>query len=777
MTSEFFINIDQERLQKALEASEIGIWEFNPITKAIIWSKKCYDLFGFDTGQLIDLDSFISGLHPDDKERAVQMLDDALHQVNGGHINMEYRIVNARNKLIYWVRATGKAYFNENGQANRLIGILTDITQEKGIQARANEKERLMKDISDSAPVALWITDENGQCFFKNKTWHDWTGLSDGELLGYGWMDAMFPDEKVLLLKNLQNAIATQSFFTADFHLVHKNGNIRWCLANGRPRYTEDGKFIGLAGSCVDITELKNTEEKLRYRTALFEAQNEATADGILIVDAKGKMLSYNNRFVEIWNMPKEITAAKDDYAALEYAMQQLEEPDAFINKVKHLYEHPYTIVEDELYLKNGKVIQRHGRPVTGMDGKNYGWVWYFRDITQVKNEERILHFKTALLEAQQEASPDGILITDGKGKIIMSNSRFAELWNIPKYIIEEKDDEASLLYGMNQTVNPEREIEKVKEVYINPNRIVEDEIHFKSGKILERRARPIIDNNNTYYGWAWYFRDITKQRMVEQTLEQRVTERTQELEAANTSLERSNRELEQFAYIASHDLQEPLRKIRTYIDMMNLDLERDHVEKAKQYIQKINQSSARMNDLIKDLLNFSRLNLSHSDTFEKTDLNTVLKYILEDLELIIVQKRALVQSECLPVINAIPLQMSQLFYNLLNNSLKFSKKDVIPKIEIRSKLLSKDEKAKLPHIDARRNIYEITFKDNGIGFSPEYAEQIFTIFQRLHSRSSYEGTGIGLALCKKIALNHQGDIFAVSEEGMGAEFHVLLPE
>jgi two-component system CheB/CheR fusion protein len=210
---------------------------------------------------------------------------------------------------------------------------------------------------------------------------------------------------------------------------------------------------------------------------------------------------------------------------------------------------------------------------------------------------------------------------------------------------------------------------------------------------------------------------------------------------------------------------------------MMRVELEKNHIDKAKQYIQKINQSSARMNDLIKDLLNFSKLNLSQNDTFEKTDLNTIFKYVMEDLELAIIQKGAQVKSNHLPVINAIPLQISQLFYNLLNNSLKFSKKDVPPKVEITSRLLSQEEKAKYPQLDTRRNFYEIVFKDNGIGFSAEYAEQIFTIFQRLHSRSSYEGTGIGLALCKKIALNHQGDIFAISEEGMGAEFHVLLPE
>jgi len=266
---------------------------------------------------------------------------------------------------------------------------------------------------------------------------------------------------------------------------------------------------------------------------------------------------------------------------------------------------------------------------------------------------------------------------------------------------------------------------------------------------------------------------DINDQKMFEQELEQKVKERTEDLLNANDNLKRSNMELEQYAYIASHDLQEPLRKIQTFSDILQSKYKDDLPEQSKEYIDKIVNSSQRMTLLIENLLNFS--SVSNSDELHMpTALNEILTDVIEDFDLPAIS--ATISYEHLPVINAVPLQMKQLFHNLISNSIKFRNENESLKMVISSAPLLPEEVRKYPALDKTLSYLEITFKDNGIGFSQEYAEQIFVIFKRLHGKQSYKGTGIGLALCRKIMANHHGEIFAESGEGGGATFYMIFP-
>jgi light-regulated signal transduction histidine kinase (bacteriophytochrome) len=247
------------------------------------------------------------------------------------------------------------------------------------------------------------------------------------------------------------------------------------------------------------------------------------------------------------------------------------------------------------------------------------------------------------------------------------------------------------------------------------------------------------------------------------------------ELEQKNRELEWSNNELEQFAYVASHDLQEPLRKIRTYSGILHENLKTQVEADALLTLQKIMNSAERMSTLIYDLLNFSRL--IHPDkSFEATDLNKIIRSVINDFELTIQQKQAVIHVDPLPVIRATPLQMNQLFYNLINNSLKFSKEDVPPVITIKVAPLKIEEVMKSRNLNPEIEYIDITVQDNGIGFEQKYAEQIFEVFKRLQNKTIYPGSGIGLALCRKILLNHQGDIYAVSRIDKGSTFHLILP-
>jgi len=288
-------------------------------------------------------------------------------------------------------------------------------------------------------------------------------------------------------------------------------------------------------------------------------------------------------------------------------------------------------------------------------------------------------------------------------------------------------------------------------------------------------RGKPNFTPEGQFTGYIGTCVDIHEQRMLKQELERHVEQRTHALLESNLELERSNSELEQFAYVASHDLQEPLRKILTFISRMQKGKEAELPDETKKYFSKINDASNQMIRLIDDLLNFSRISRL-GKRYIKTDLNTILQTILVDLDLLIADKKASIIVDKLPVIHAIPLQMTQLFYNLVTNALKFTLPDRKPVIHISCRQMTKEEKSKQLYTGDPDVYYHIIIEDNGIGFKQEYAEQIFTIFQRLHDRSHYSGTGIGLSLCRKIVNQHNGKIYAEGKENEGAIFHVLLP-
>jgi signal transduction histidine kinase len=247
------------------------------------------------------------------------------------------------------------------------------------------------------------------------------------------------------------------------------------------------------------------------------------------------------------------------------------------------------------------------------------------------------------------------------------------------------------------------------------------------------------------------------------------------ELENRIEELNRSNSELEQFAYVASHDLQEPLRKIRAFSDRLSSKFKEELPPEGKNLIQKIYDASKRMQRLIDDLLSFSRL-IKKDTKMVDVDLNTILRDVRDILSIPIKENRVIIQSEPLPTIPGFEFQLTQLFQNLISNSIKYRDAQRDPRIEITCSL-AKD--VKLPGMHSyhqNRDFYHISFADNGIGFSPAYAEKIFVIFQRLHTKEEYEGTGIGLAICRRVVTNHNGLITADGKEGLGAKFSLYLP-
>ncbi len=265
-----------------------------------------------------------------------------------------------------------------------------------------------------------------------------------------------------------------------------------------------------------------------------------------------------------------------------------------------------------------------------------------------------------------------------------------------------------------------------------------------------------VLDGRRVYTGFV---HDITEQKLNEERLRRYAAE-----------LERSNQELQDFAYISSHDLQEPLRKIQAFGDRLKIKEEGNLSDQGKEYVNRMLNAAVRMQNLINDLLSFSRIT-SKARPFELVDLNKILQEVLSDLEISIEKSNAVINTSILPAIEADPTQMRQLFQNLISNAIKFRREGAPPVINIYYKHFQK--KAHLVATPGDEYI-ELYFEDNGIGFNEKYLDKIFNIFQRLEGQK-YEGSGIGLAICRKIAIRHGGHITASSTQGKGSVFTVKL--
>jgi PAS domain S-box-containing protein len=277
------------------------------------------------------------------------------------------------------------------------------------------------------------------------------------------------------------------------------------------------------------------------------------------------------------------------------------------------------------------------------------------------------------------------------------------------------------------------------------------------NGHYYESFTTPLYNQNGKVYAIILTAHDISF-----------IVESTEKLKRSNEELIRKNDELEQFAYISSHDLQEPLRKIQTFSELVSSNIKEEIL--AKRYLDKIEQSASRMSSLIKAVLSYSSISAGDKH-FEKVDLNKMIEIVKEDFELRIDQLQAEIRYDHLPTINGIPLQIQQLFTNLIGNSFKFCEQKPIVNITVNG--VTTEERATFD-LDKKTEFLKIEVSDNGIGFEQEYADKIFTIFQRLNNR--IEGTGIGLALCKKIVENHMGIIKAKSKVGEGSTFTIILP-
>lgn len=689
----------------------------------------------------------------------------------------------------YYFDFTYQPVFDANGEVYGVMDMAINVTEQVLAQQRIEESQRQLLASFEEAPVGIAIIDKEGLTFtMANPFYGQLVGRTPETLIGKTLLEALPEIEGQGFDNLLYQVIETGIAYTANevaVNLSRKNGlETIYVDLTYQPRYNTDKTISGVLVVATDVSEqvksrvkVEMSETKLRSIIATAPAGMGLFVGRELIVEMP------NQTFIEIVGKGWDIVGKP-----LREAMPEL---------ITH--GQPFLKILDDVYT-TGKMYQSYGDQViieqNGVTTHNYYNITYtplFDENNEVYAILDIAIDVTEAITARQKAEDTGIALRGAielaelatwryniKENTFHYSQRFMDwlgftedtksiddAYNpLPADYVEMVDD------GIKAAITPGSS-GKYENEHPIINRIT------GQIRIIHATAQVSYDSTGNPEFLTGSAQDVTKERKLQQELEYQVRQQTEELQEANTeladainALQQNNKELQQFAYIASHDLQEPTRKISIFSKMLMESL--DSIDdRSKTYLNKINNSADRMSDLINDILAYSQLS-KDNNLVTTVDLNKVVNDTITDFELIIEQSDAEINFNDLPVIEAIPRQMSQLFSNLISNSLKYRRADVAPVITITTTTVSAEKAGIVTEVGIE--YYRFEFADNGIGFSQEYADKIFNIFQRLHGKSEYSGTGIGLSICKKIVQNHHGTIEATADKGQGATFVVTLP-
>lgn len=506
----------------------------------------------------------------------------------------------------------------------------------------------------------------------------------------------------------------------------------------------------------------KNPNDLFNLAPEIMQTILQYAPDAVITIDAGGTIMSWNPKGEELFGWKeKEVIGQKltDTIIPLRYREQHE-------RGIKHFLatgEGPVMNKPIEIFAlrKDGSEFPVELKISHSKINEGIVFIGFIRDITIRKKIEETITNKTALLEEAQQLAHIGSWEWDIRAnKIEWSDELFRIFGLRPQEFEASYENYLTYIHPedkehVNSTV---QEAIRTHHPFQFFHRIIR-----KDGAVrtISSTGKVIVDSDDNPVRLAGTAQDVTKQKKYELQLKEK-----------NEQLERMNKELQSFAYISSHDLQEPLRKIQTFTSRI---LEKEQLsESGKDYFGRMQDAAARMQQLIEDLLSYSRAGADERK-FEIVDLSAMLEEVKADYRELIEEKNALIESPELCDVKVIPFQFRQLLYNLIGNSLKFSNPEVKPHIVITSKIIRTNAETDLP-LQPDSEYCHLSFSDNGIGFNEEYNEKIFEVFQRLHGREEYSGTGIGLSIVKKIVENHNGFIAAHGIQGVGATFDVYLP-
>jgi len=543
----------------------------------------------------------------------------------------------------------------------------------------------------------------------------------------------------------------------------------------------------------------KQLEKEIRVRDTTLHTYRETSLDGILVVDRDGKISSFNKKFVEMWDIAPEIVESRSDESAIQSVLDKLCNPEEFLSRVNFLYEHREEKSEDEISLLDGRVFDRYSASILEASGEYYGRIWYFRDITKRKNTEEEIKKSCTELEHRVHERTKQLLKVNSKlqeFKFISDNASDSHFLADRDAKFKYVNKAACKMLGYNEEELlklgvPDVDIVYDEKKYMELFDLGQKRQLFPVETINKRRDGSIFPSEVTLTGYCInssqymlaVIRDMSERKTAEEKLqklnemfaktnkqlqeeisvhkqtESKLQLQSEKLAHQTEELRSSNTYLEQFIYIASHDLKEPLRTIESFSKLLKKYYKGKLDANADEFIGYITDASSRMGELITALMKYSQVDKIEQD-FKPVNCNDILEESIENLQLSIREKNAVITHNHLPTITGNSTQILQLFQNFISNAIK-SCKDKQPEIAIKA--------------EDDNGTWVFSISDNGIGIEPEFYERIFVIFRKVHAQKDFSGVGIGLSICKRIVDFHGGDIWVDSEPGKGSTFYFTL--
>lgn len=746
----------ETRARVAIESAGLGTFEVNYESDRTATSPRFDEIFGFD--RPASHKEYLTRIHPDDAGTRNAAHEKALET---GTLSYEARLL-LPGRSMRWVRINASVIHDENQTPHLLIGTAQDITEEKLSFQKLQESEERFRTLITETPevgVGLYFGSKHRIQYVNEVMLRFWG--KDSSVVGKSWKEALPELEGQPFFRELDGVFTTGESFTGKEVRAEldRNGtrDLRYYNYTYKALKNSAGEVIAIHHMAVDVTEQVTSKLKLIESEAAVRRLFEQTPVGLAMFKGESLIVEMvNETLLSYWDRKREDVISKPVFDILpEVAEQGIEQIAREVYKTGRPYSSPETPVSLSRNGRTETIIVRFGfQAMRDWQEEIVGLLAIANDVTDLVTARQKVEKNEMRLKFLADSMPQVVWMADGDGTVTYYNNRVLAFAGIRqsedgtwvwKSIVHPDDAEST-----NRTWHEAVRTRKPYEI--------EHRIMMKDGSFRWHLSRAYAYETDEGIKWYGTATDVHDQKILEMNLEELVRERTLELQ-------RSNDDLQQFAHVASHDLKEPVRKIKTFT--YKLQDEYKHVlgDRGNLFVNKILHAGDRMSAMISGVLNYASMPAS-SHTTEAIDLNNVVDTVKSDLEVLIAETQATITCGGLPTIVGVKDLIHQLFYNLINNSLKFTREDVPPLVSLSCSQTTVAEK----------RYHEIVVTDNGIGFEQLYAEDIFTSFIRLNSKDRYEGSGLGLALCKKIVERHGGMISATSEKGKGAQFHILLP-